>query len=364
MEAVSSLHSQSRFEQLRLAREIVRAEGDALLALASRLPDRFCDAIDLLAGCRGRVVVTGMGKAGLIGQKIVATFSSTGTSSHFLHPAEAVHGDLGCIQSQDVILALSYSGETEEIVRLLPAFRGQQSPLIAVTANERSSLGRSATVTLALGQLREACPLGLAPTTSTTVMLALGDALALVLSRLRQFTAHDFARFHPGGNLGRKLARVDEVMRTLRDCRTANQDQTVRDVLVTASKPGRRTGAIMLVGDDGGLTGVFTDSDLARLLESRNEGALDQPIRSVMTRAPTTIVAGSPMSTAVELLAQKRISELPVVDDQGKPVGLIDITDVVAWLPPPIGTSPPQPHSEYSRSTVPFPNHFQGPSRT
>jgi arabinose-5-phosphate isomerase len=360
MEAVSRPHALSRFEQLRLARDVLRAEGDALLALAGRLPEEFCDAVELLFSCAGSVVVTGMGKAGLIGQKLAATLASTGTNSQYLHPGEAVHGDLGRVQSRDVILALSFSGETEELVRLLPAFRQARTPIVAITGNPRSTLGTAATTTLELGPLREACPLGLAPTTSTTAMLALGDALAIVLSRLRQFSSEDFAKFHPGGNLGRKLARVDEIMRRLADCRMALQTQSVREVLITASKPGRRTGAIMLVDETGGLTGVFTDSDLARLLETRNETALDQPIHSVMTRAPTTVSAGSLMTAAVDLLVQRRISELPVVDDQGKPAGLIDITDVVAWLPSPphgpTGAVSPGPSLPY---TVPFSNRSQ-----
>lgn len=360
MEAVSRPHSLSRFEQLRLARDVLRAEGDALLSLASRLPEEFCDAVELLFACKGSVIVTGMGKAGLIGQKLAATLASTGTNSLFLHPGEAVHGDLGRVQQRDVVLALSFSGETEELVRLLPTLRQWQIPIVALTGNSRSSLANCATITLMLGPLSEACPLGLAPTTSTTAMLALGDALAMVVSRLRQFGPDDFARFHPGGNLGRKLARVDEVMRRLADCRIASHTQPVRDVLVTASKPGRRTGAIMLVNELGELTGVFTDSDLARLLESRNEAALDQPIHAVMTQAPTTVTTGSMMTLAVDLLVQKRISELPVVDDQGKPAGLIDITDVVAWLPPPPASAlhSPPPTTPFP-PTVPFSNHPQ-----
>jgi arabinose-5-phosphate isomerase len=267
-----------------------------------------------------------------------------------------VHGDLGRVQPGDVILALSFSGETEELVRLLPAFRQRQTPIVAITGSARSTLANCADVPLILGPIREACPLGLAPTTSTTVMLALGDALAVVLGRLRQFTPEDFSRFHPGGNLGRKLARVDEVMRRLSDCRIAPHTHLVREVLVTASKPGRRTGAIMLVDDAGQLTGVFTDSDLARLLETRNEAALDQPIHMVMTRAPTTVATGSLMTAAVDLLVQRKISELPVVDDEGRPAGLIDITDVVAWLPPPDNTAETSPLSMHSTFTVPFPN--------
>ena len=333
MEAIQPTQALSQFEQLRFAREILRIEGEALIGLAGRLHHEFCDAVELLHGCRGCVVVTGMGKAGLIGQKITATLASTGTRSQFLHPSEAVHGDLGRVQAGDVVLALSYSGETEELVRLLPSFHDLPTSLIAITGNSQSTLGRSANVVVPLGAIREACPHGLAPTTSTCAMLALGDALALVVSRMRNFRPTDFAKYHPGGNLGRQLARVDDVMRQLSDCRLAQQTKTIREVLVMASKPGRRSGAIMLIDGEGRLTGIFTDSDLARLLEGRREHALDEPIQHVMTRSPTTVQYGSLMTVAVAALVERKISELPVVDEEGKPAGLIDITDVVAWLP-------------------------------
>src|SRR5688572_2268658 len=228
----------SPLEQVRLAREIVRTEGQTLLALADRLGDDFCRAVSLLELCRGSVIVSGMGKAGLIGQKIAATLASTGTRSHFLHPGEAIHGDLGRVHGEDVVLMLSFSGHTEEVVRILPALRELGATIIAVTGQRESPLGRQAAVTLDLGAIREACPLGLAPTASTTAMLALGDALALVLSRARGFSADDFARFHPGGSLGRKLARVEEVMRPLAHCRVARQSQTLRETLVGQSRPG------------------------------------------------------------------------------------------------------------------------------
>jgi arabinose-5-phosphate isomerase len=319
----------SPFEQLRLARQIVRTEGQTLLALADRLGDEFCQAVEIIGGASGSVIVSGMGKAGLVGQKIAATLASTGTRSHFLHPGEAIHGDLGRVHADDVALVLSFSGRTEEVVRLLPALAGLGVPIVAMTGDPNSPLGKQAAATLDLGPIREACPLGLAPTASTTAMLALGDALALVLSRLRQFTADDFARFHPGGSLGRRLARVEDVMRPLDQCRLARENQTLRETLVTSSRPGRRTGAIMIVDADGRLSGIFTDSDLARLLESRRDGSIDGPLSAVMTRTPATITAGTPLSAACELLSRRKISELPVVDEQGRPLGLIDITDVV-----------------------------------
>ena len=205
--------SLSPFEQLRLAREIVRSEAQALVGLADSLGDEFCQAAKLICDCRGSVIVSGMGKAGLVGQKITATLASTGTHSHFLHPAEAIHGDLGRVHADDVLLMLSYSGQTEEVTRLLPAIAELGVPLIAMTGRLDSPLAGAAEITLHLGAIREACPLGLAPSTSTTAMLALGDALALVVSRMKHFTADDFARFHPGGSLGLKLANVEQAMR-------------------------------------------------------------------------------------------------------------------------------------------------------
>jgi arabinose-5-phosphate isomerase len=324
----------SSFEQYRLAREILRAEGNALMSLAERLDKAaFCEAVELLHSTTGCVIVTGMGKAGLIGRKLVATLGSTGTRAHYLHPAEAVHGDLGRVHADDLVLVLSYGGETDEVSRILPALATFGVPLVAITGKPDSTLGRAAQVVLDLGPIREACPLGLAPSTSTTAMLALGDALALVVSRLREFGPEDFARFHPAGSLGRKLAKVEEVMRPLRDCRVAHQASSVREVFVRLSCPGRRTGAIMLTNDAGQLTGIFTDSDLARLLEHNRDAAIDGPIAAVMTAAPKCVKLGAALGEAFDIFSARKISELPVVDKMGQPQGLIDITDVVGLLP-------------------------------
>ncbi|NLS91236.1 MAG: KpsF/GutQ family sugar-phosphate isomerase [Planctomycetaceae bacterium] len=323
----------SVFEQLRFGREILLNESEAIRSIAGRLGRSFCRAADLLFGCRGSLIVSGMGKAGLIGRKLMATFASTGTPSHFLHPAEAVHGDLGRLRQDDVVLILSQSGETEEILRLLPSLVEMGVPIIAMTAREESTLGRTAAVVLELGALEEAGNLRLAPSTSTTTMLALGDALALVVSRMRGFAREDFARFHPAGALGRKLSRVGQYCRPLQMCRVADDSLSVREVFVQRSMPGRRTGAIMLVDGEGRLTGLFTDSDLARLFEHRREETLDQPIRGVMTRNPITIQDGAMMTDAVVLMAGRKISELPVVDADGRPTGLIDVTDVVGLFP-------------------------------
>ncbi|HVX13703.1 MAG TPA: KpsF/GutQ family sugar-phosphate isomerase [Pirellulales bacterium] len=329
----SPLGDLSPFEQLRYAQEIIRIEAQALEKIASRLDGRFCRAAARLLDCRGTVIVTGIGKAGLIAQKVSATLASTGTRSIFLHPTEALHGDLGRVCEDDVALVLSQSGETEEVLRLLPSLARLEVPIIAMTSRATSTLARAATVVLELGPLKEACPLGLAPSTSTTAMLALGDALALVTSRMLSFGHHDFARVHPGGSLGQRLSTVDERMRPLAECRLAQDSQNVRAVFAELRRPGRRTGAILLVDDEGRLSGIFTDSDLARLFEARRDEAFDQPISEVMTAQPRTVPAGSMLADAVAILAELKISELPVVDRAGLPVGLLDVTDVVGMIP-------------------------------
>lgn len=330
----ASIRSPRLHAALPLARQIIEAEARTLLSLAELLSDEFLRAVKLLHGAQGAVVVSGMGKAGHVGQKIAATLCSTGTRSYFLHPAEAIHGDLGRIHKEDIALVLSASGETEEIVRLIPSLKSLGAALIAVTCKPESTLGRGATITLDLGPIQEACPLGLAPSATTAAMMALGDALALVVSQSRGFSAEDFARFHPGGSLGRKLAKVEEVMRPLAECRLAQESQSLRSALVDQSRPGRRTGAIMIVDAAGKLTGIFTDSDLARLLESRRDASIDQPVSQVMTKQPKSVPAGTLLPAACEILAQKKISELPVVDAAGRPLGLVDITDIVATSAP------------------------------
>ena len=323
----SAAPGHSPFEQLRYAHQIILMESQALAQLASRLDTQFCRAVDLLFACRGSVILSGMGKAGLIGQKIAATLASTGTRSHFLHPGEAVHGDLGRIHPDDVVMILSQSGETEEVARLLPPLAEQGNRIVAVTSRPASTLGRAAEVTIDLGPLREACSLGLAPSTSTTAMLAMGDALALVTSRMRNFREEDFARFHPAGSLGHRLKKVEEQMRPISECLVAEDSRTVREVIVQ-TRGGRPSGAIMLVDDSGRLSGFFTDSDFRRLFQRRQEASLDGPMRGVMTARPVTVPLGAMLTDAEAILAERKISELPVVDADGRPLGLIDITDL------------------------------------
>lgn len=323
----------SEFSRIRSAMAVVQDEADVLQRLARRIPADFPAVVELLLQCRGAAIVTGIGKAGWIGQKLSASLASTGTRSHFLHPAEAMHGDLGRVGPDDVVIALSNSGETEEILRLLPPLQQRQVPLVALTADSANSLARSAALVLDYGRFGEAGHLGLAPSTSTVAMLALGDALALVLSQARAFSARDFATHHPGGSLGRKLATVDELMRPIAQCRVAFPGETVREVYVRSSVMERRVGVILVVNADQTLAGIFTDSDLARLLERRRDPALDRCIAEVMTANPISVASGSRATAAVEILAGRNISELPVVDRSGRPLGIVDITDVIGLLP-------------------------------
>jgi arabinose-5-phosphate isomerase len=316
---------------LERGRSILRAEGEAVLGAAQALDASFCRAVRLIEACTGSVVVTGIGKAGLVARKISATLASTGTPSHFLHPAEAMHGDLGALRGDDVVLALSQSGETEEITRLIPHLLARRVPIVALTARPESTLGRAAAEVVATGSIREACGLGLAPSTSTSLMLALGDALALVTCDLRQFTPEDFAARHPGGSLGRQLMLVEDAMRPLSECRLARASETVRSVFARPL-PARRTGAVMVVDDTNRLEGIFTDSDLARLFEHRHDDLLDAEIGQVMTARPISITAGIRLGDAVSILETRRLSELPVVDAAGSTVGLLDIVDLVGLV--------------------------------
>ena len=317
------------FDRLAYARRVLQIEAAAVQTAAERLDGSFERMVDLLAGCRGRVAITGIGKSADVGQKLAGTFNSTGTRAYLLDATRAVHGDLGMVHPDDVALLFSHSGESEEIIRLLGPLRRLALGIAAITGNAASTLARAADAAIVYGPITEACPLTLAPSSSTTVMLALGDALAFTLLEERQFTAEDFARFHPAGSLGRKLAPVHEAMRKGDELRIAPATETVRTVFAQVRHRGRRTGAIMLVDGAGRLAGLFTDSDLARLFEERADAALDAPIANVMTRHPAVIGPATRMTDAVEILRNRKISELPVVDGDGRPVGMLDITDLI-----------------------------------
>jgi arabinose-5-phosphate isomerase len=321
---------------LQAAREVLATEAAALGAVRARLDKSFSQAAALIYEATkrgGSVIVTGMGKAGIVGQKIAATLASTGTRAHTMHPSEAVHGDLGRIAPADVVLAISYSGETEEVVRLIGPIRKIGARIVAVTSNRSSHLARESAFVIALGPIEEACPMKLAPSASTTAMMAVGDALAFAISRMRNFQPENFAEFHPAGNLGRLTAPVDEVMRSGEQLRTAHFQCTVREALVETHKAGRRTGAILLVDDNGRLRGIFTDADLARLLERRRDAELDQPIAMLMNTKPTTVCTGTLLRDAVAILSSHKFSQLPVLNEKGSPVGILDITDIIGLLP-------------------------------
>jgi arabinose-5-phosphate isomerase len=328
-----SLASDTEADGLAFAREVLRIEAEAIERVRDQLGDSIARAAELIHRSRGSVIVTGMGKAYLVGQKLAATLSSTGTRAFPLHPGDAVHGDLGRIRADDVVIALSRSGETEEVLRLIPALRRLGACLVAITERASSTLGQASDLCVALGPVAEACPLGLAPSASTTVLMAVGDALALLVSKMREFTADDFALYHPAGTLGRKLSRVEDVMRIGRQLRRAHVDQTVRDVFVRLAGPRRRSGAVLIEDSDGTLLGIFTDSDLVRLFEKRREADLDRPIGEVMTADPYTVCVGEMLAEAVELMKTHKISELPVVDRGGHLVGLIDVTDLIGLVP-------------------------------
>lgn len=331
MTAAASIPAPS-FDRLAFARRILLAEADAVALAASRLDRNFDLAVAGLLRCRGRVVVIGVGKSADVGQKIVGTLNSTGTRSYMLDATRAVHGDLGAVAPDDVALLLSHSGESDELLRLLPSLRSLCASLIAITGNGRSSLATAVDVSIVYGPLAEACPMSLAPSASTTVMLALGDAIAFSLSEERRFGPEDFAKFHPAGSLGKKLAAVETIMRKGEDLRTAAASATVREVFAAAPKR-RRTGAVMLLDEAGMLVGLFTDSDLAKLFAKNSDAAFDLPISDVMIASPITIAPAAKLVEAMELMRSKKISELPVVDADGKPVGLLDITDVIGVVP-------------------------------
>ncbi|TWU03713.1 Arabinose 5-phosphate isomerase KdsD [Neorhodopirellula pilleata] len=316
-------------ECVRVIRDTMIAESDAIRSACDEASTAAVEAAQRIADCRGSVVLTGVGKAGWIAQKLVATLASTGSPAHFLHPSEAIHGDLGRVRGDDLVIAFSNSGRSEEVVRVCGYLQKQAAGLIAVTATTDNPLADLADHVVPIGRHVEACPNGLAPTTSTTVMLALGDAIAMLASKLRGFAADDFAKFHPGGALGRKLASVDDVMRPHSQCRLANDTVSIREAIASRSLE-RRSGAVMLINDRGQLSGIFTDSDLVKLLQRREEFSLDRPIGEAMTRSPVCVRSGQTLGQAVAILSQRRISELPVIDDQACPIGMIDITDLIA----------------------------------
>ena len=333
MPTPSSSITESASETAFMADALI-AEADAIRALVEHADERehatWSAAVELLERCTGHVVVSGMGKSGLIGAKISATFSSLGQPSNTLHPAEAVHGDLGRVRRGDVVILLSYSGETEEVVNLAAILAADDVPRLGISRSAESTLGRLSTVHVALGDVAEACPLNLAPTASTTAMLALGDMLALAVSRRRSFQADDFHKAHPGGMLGAGLRRITEVLRFQvgQNLPVVPDSLTVGEALEQGAT-NRRAGAIVLVDPQGMLSGIFTDADFRRLMR-RDPAGMGQSIAAVMTRHPAHLTTDQLVRDAVQLVRERRLDEIPVVDEAGRPVGLVDVQDLIA----------------------------------
>jgi arabinose-5-phosphate isomerase len=310
---------------LALARKVLQTEAAAILALVERLDDRFEQAVRLLLECRGRVIVTGMGKSGIICQKIAATLSSIGTPTFFLHPAEATHGDLGKIQSEDVVVALSYSGETEELLRLLETIKRLDVRLIAVTGDCRSTLGRAADVALDCHVSEEACPLNILPTASTTAALALGDALAMTLLVAKGFRQEDFATLHPGGKLGKRFIRVGQLMHGGAEVPIVGRDTRMHDVVYEMSRKG--LGMTCVVDGEQQLVGIITDGDLRRhMIDGPN--FLERSAADVMTRNPVTTRRDTLAAEALLVLEQRKITSIVVVGDRGEVEGVVHLHDL------------------------------------
>ncbi len=313
------------------AKHVLRAEAAAVTGVIGQLDEQFDRAVQLILNCRGNVLVGGLGKSGIIARKISATFASTGTPSHFLHPTEAMHGDLGRIRAEDLLLLLSYGGQTDEVLALAALVRQDGVNVIAITGRADCHLARIADCALRVGDVTEACTHQLAPTASTTAMLALGDALALTVSAASDFSADDFAKRHPGGSLGRMMMPITQVLRfkARQNLPLVRDDQTVERVLHEAAK-NRRAGAVLLVDSAGKLSGIFTDADLRRRLIDDGPAALALPVAEVMTAHPRRLNRDALVRDAVQMVREHRVDELPVVDADDQPVGLIDVQDLMA----------------------------------
>ncbi|HVA93543.1 MAG TPA: KpsF/GutQ family sugar-phosphate isomerase [Candidatus Dormibacteraeota bacterium] len=311
---------------LETARRVLRIEAEALGDLLHRLDARFEQAVDLLLACKGRVVVTGMGKSGLIGRKIAATFSSTGTPSVFLHPAEAVHGDLGMLMSDDVAVAVSYGGETEEIVALLETIKRLGLRMIALTGKPRSTIAAASDVVLDVSVKEEACSLNLAPTASTTAAMAMGDALAVALLDRRGFSPGDFAALHPGGRLGKKLLRVENLMHAGEDMPRVAVTAKMPDVIYEMSKKG--LGMTTVVDAGGRLAGILTDGDLRRIMQQRGSATMDLAAGECMNKNPQTLPPGELAGSALRIMEERRITSLVVADSEKKPLGVVHLHDL------------------------------------
>lgn len=315
-------------QNIEYGRKVLRLESEVIAAQEPLLDERFGEAVEMVLACKGQVITTGMGKSGLIARKISATLASTGTRSIYLHPAEAVHGDLGRVHKDDLLLALSRSGDTDELRRLIPAAKRIGVPIIAVTAEPESVLARHADCLLAMARVPEACPLRLAPTTSTTVQLAVGDALAMAVSKRRNFTREDYAAVHPGGALGRALIKVKDIMKAKEDWPAVVAGGSVRQGLMDNGGVGRRPGALAVTDEQGKLLGLLTDGDVRRGTLVHAD-FLDRDLQTVMTQSPQSVRADQLAAEAWKTMRGHNFDELPVVDADGRYLGLLDIQDLL-----------------------------------
>jgi len=312
---------------IKRAKQVLKIESDAIKSLINRIDDNFKKAVDLIYHCKGRVVVTGMGKGGIIGQKISATMSSVGTPSLWLHSVEAIHGDLGRVAKDDIVIIVSKSGETEEVKGLLPMLKKIGTKIIALTGNTKSTLAKYCDVILDVSVKREACSLNLAPTASTTAMLAMGDALAICLLDKKGFKKEDFAFYHPGGMLGKQLLlKVEDIMRMRAANPVVRQEKKIKDVLLAVTKA--RAGSASIVDKKGKLVGIFTDGDLRRHLEKDSNLAV-RKVKDVMTKNPSVVKKDTLAVEALRILQEKKIDEVPVVDNKKRPIGLLDVQDLL-----------------------------------
>jgi len=312
------------------ARRVIEAEAEAIGSVTHIVDESFAAAARMIYACKGSLIVSGIGKAGIIARKISATMASTGTPSHFLHPAEAVHGDLGRLRNDDIVMVLSYGGETDEISRLINLIKQLGVKLISLTGEKDSTLGKHSDVVLCMGRITEACPLGVAPSVSTACMLAIGDALAFTVMKARNFSVEDYVRFHPGGSLGAKLMSVEQSMmfRPGEKLPLAGVDDTIEQLLA-ATCDVKRHGAVMVVDAQGVLAGIVTDADLRRLMTKQGAKTVNCKVRDVMTAGCKKIRLDALAAEATAIFHKYRIDELPVIDAAGRPVGLIDVQDIL-----------------------------------
>jgi arabinose-5-phosphate isomerase len=308
-------------------KEVIRIEAEAVKALEDRIDGNFVRAVDIILQCKGRVIVSGMGKSGIIAQKIASTLTSTGTAALFLHPAEGVHGDLGVVLKDDVVICISKSGNTEEILRLLPMFRRQGVPIIAMTGNLGSNLAKQSDVVLDVSIKEEACPYDLVPTASTTVTLVMGDALAMSLFQKLGLSVEDFAQFHPGGDIGKRLLlRVDDVMRTREDMAQVREGTPLTKTILEITS--KRLGATCIMKDNGKLAGIITDGDIRRLMEKKHD-IWNLRAKDIMNHKPKCIKSGSLAARALHIMEEYSINQLIVVDENKNPVGMVHVHDLL-----------------------------------